>query len=121
MTLKISQEAFINKSKKEQVHEDRREVAGLLLLPVSMCREGEGKRNTMEVRTKILLRGRIIRRINAVNIQCSREARRNSAVCLAAKNSKFENKIAVHCGFTQVYGVLTELNGRVYAPYSSFL
>lgn len=50
-------------------------------------------------------------------MQCSRKVRRNSAVCLAAENSKLGNKIAVYCGFPVAYGALTELNGRVYAPY----
>lgn len=124
MTLKrVSEEAFIDKSffKKEQIHEGRREVAVLPLLPVCMCWEGEGKRNTKCEPKYFCLRGRIVRRICEVNIQCNRKVRRNGAVCLPAENSELGDKIAVRCGFTRAYGVLTELNGEVYAPYSSFL
>lgn len=39
--------------------------------------------------------------------------------CLAAENGKLGDKNAVFCGFMRAYGVLTELNGGVYAPYRS--
>lgn len=123
MTLKRARkDSSINPSRKSRSMKIGGSWLGFCCCLFPCAGKGRGKEILWKCEPKCFcLRGRIIRRICSVNIQCSKEVRRNSAVCRGAENGKLGKKIAVHCGFTRAYGVLTELNGGVCAPYCSFL